>query len=241
MKLDILTAHPGMVQGPLEHSILKRAQQAGHVQIRVHDLRDHAEGRHRQIDDTPYGGGAGMVLRVDVVARALEAVRGPDALTLLLSPGGERFDQGRAEELAQQSQLVLVCGHYEGIDARIETLVDGLVSVGDYVLTGGELPALVIVEAVARLIPGVLGNPASALDESFSQGLLEYPQYTRPRVWRDQEVPTVLLSGHHQAIDAWRREQALARTSRVRPDLLAGDLLLAALGPRREKGEDEDG
>ena len=127
------------------------------------------------------------------------------------------------------------------IRERIETLVDGLVSVGAYVLTGGELPALVVVEAVARLIPGVLGNPASALDESFSQGLLEYPQYTRPRVWRDQEVPTVLLSGHHQAIDAWRREQALARTSRVRPDLLAGDLLLAALGPRREKGEDEDG
>ena len=229
MILDVITAHPGMVQGPLEHSILKRARDAGTISVRVHDLRDWAEGRHRQIDDTPYGGGAGMVLRVDVLARAIEAVRGPDATTLLLSPGGERFDQARAEALAEVPQLILVCGHYEGVDARIVSLLDGEISVGDYVLTGGELPALVIVEAVARLVPGVLGNAASAQDESFSSGLLEYPQYTRPRTWRDAEVPPVLLSGHHAAIDAWRHDQAVARTGRVRPDLLAGADLLDAL------------
>lgn len=229
MILDVITAHPGMVQGPLEHSILKRARDAGTITVRVHDLRDWAEGKHRQIDDTPYGGGAGMVLRVDVLARAIEAVRGPDAVTLLLSPGGQRFDQARAEALAQVKQLVLVCGHYEGVDDRINTLLDGEVSVGDYVLTGGELPALVIVEAVARLVPGVLGNAASAQDESFSSGLLEYPQYTRPREWRGSEVPPVLLSGHHAAIDSWRRDQAVARTARVRPDLLTGAHLLVAL------------
>ncbi len=229
MRLDILSAHPGMVAGPLEHSILKRARDAGVLDIRVHDLRDHAEGRHRQIDDTPYGGGAGMVLRVDVLARAIEAVRGPGSVTLLTSPAGPRFDQARAEALAQVSQLVLVCGHYEGVDARIEGLVDGLVSVGDYVLTGGELPALVVVEAVGRLVPGVLGDAESARDESFSSGLLEYPQYTRPRSWRDREVPEVLLSGHHAAIDAWRQAQALARTAATRPDLLPPEPLLDAL------------
>ena len=230
MRYDVITAHPGMVQGPLEHSILKRARDAGSITVRVHDLRDYAEGRHRQIDDTPYGGGAGMVLRVDVLARAIEAVREPGAVTLLMSPGGDRFGQARAERLAQVSQLVLICGHYEGVDARVEALIDGELSVGDYVLTGGELPALVVIEAVARLVPGVLGNAASSEDESFSSGLLEYPQYTRPREWRGAEVPSVLLSGHHAAIASWRHEQAVARTARVRPDLLAPAALLDALG-----------
>jgi len=229
--LDILTAHPGMVQGPLDHSIVKRARDAGTITVRVRDLRDWAEGRHRQIDDTPYGGGAGMVLRVDVLARALEAIRDPGAVSLLMTPAGPRFDQAVAEGLAQVPQLVLVCGHYEGVDARVEAIVDGCLSVGDYVLTGGELPALVVVEAVARLVPGVLGNAASAGDESFSSGLLEYPQYTRPRSWDGHDVPAVLLSGHHADIAAWRREQSLARTAQTRPDLLPGHQLLALLDP----------
>lgn len=225
----MITAHPDMVRGPLEHSILKRARDAGAIDVRVHDLRDWAEGRHRQIDDTPYGGGAGMVLRVDVLGRALDAVREPGGRTLLLSPAGERFSQARAEALAVEAQLVLICGHYEGVDARVEHLIDGQLSVGDYVLTGGELPALVVIEAVARLVPGVLGNAASARDESFSSGLLEYPQFTRPRVWREHPVPEVLLSGHHAAIADWRHAQAVARTARVRPDLLSPERLLSAL------------
>jgi tRNA (guanine37-N1)-methyltransferase len=218
-----------MIQGPLAHSILKRAQDAGLIEVRTHDLRDHAPGRHRQIDDTPYGGGAGMVLRVDVVARALEAIRGPNASTLLMTPCGRRFEQSWAEELTGVAQLILICGHYEGIDARIESLVDAKLSVGDYVLTGGELPALMVIEAVARLIPGVLGNAESTREESFTSGLLEYPQYTRPRTWRDLEVPAVLLSGHHAAIGVWRQQQALQLTAKTRPDLLASSDILRVL------------
>ena len=221
MRFDLLTLHPAMCEGPLQTSILGRARVAGLLELAVHDLRQWGVGRHRTCDDTPYGGGSGMVMRVDVVEAGLEAVRGLGARVLLMDPAGDRFTQQHAQRLAQYEQLVLVCGHYEGIDARVrEHLVDEALSVGDYVLTGGELPALIVVDAVARLLPGVLGNPGSALTESFSEGLLEAPQYTRPRVWRGHEVPEILLSGHHARIEAWRREAGLALTRAVRPDLL---------------------
>ncbi|MCB9761566.1 MAG: tRNA (guanosine(37)-N1)-methyltransferase TrmD [Alphaproteobacteria bacterium] len=220
MRFDVLTLHPGLVAGPLEHSILRRAQDAGYITVGVHDLREHGVGRYRQVDDAPYGGGAGMVLKVDVIDQGIEAVRREDSRVILMSPAGARFDQGHARRLACGSHLILVCGHYEGVDARVESLVDEQLSIGDYVLTGGELPALVVIEAVARLVPGVLGNSDSFQDESFAEGLLEYPQYTRPRSYRGLDVPDVLLSGNHAAIDAWRDEQALARTRERRPDLL---------------------
>lgn len=219
MRFDVLTLHPEIVTGPLTHSILGRAQEAGLVEVGIHDIRDHAPGRHRQADDTPYGGGAGMVMKVDVVAAALDAVRREDSFVLLTSPAGRPLDQAWARELAQLPHLVLVTGHYEGIDARIEDLVDGEVSLGDFVLTGGEIAACAVIDAVARLQPGVLGNQASAVDESFSEGLLEYPQYTRPREFRGVEVPDVLLSGHHARIEAWRHEQSVQRTRSRRPDL----------------------
>ena len=221
MKVDILTLHPELVRSPLEHSILSRAQRSGLLEAGVHDIREHGLGKHRTADDTPYGGGAGMVMRVDVVHNALKAVATPDSHVVLMSAAGESFNQAMAQDLAQKKHLVLICGHYEGIDARIERYVDQQICIGDYVLTGGELAALVITDAVVRLVPGVLGNAASTVDESFSQPLLEYPQYTRPREYDGVEVPDVLLSGHHAAIDRWRNEQAVARTRAVRPDLLA--------------------
>ncbi|HJN72321.1 MAG TPA: tRNA (guanosine(37)-N1)-methyltransferase TrmD [Myxococcota bacterium] len=220
MKFSILTLHPELVRSPLDHSIIKRARDDGHLTVEVVDIREHAPGKHRQADDTPYGGGAGMVMKVDVLDAAIEAVREEGALVLLASASGRRLDQAWATELAVQQHIVLVCGHYEGVDARIEEFVDGEFSIGDYVLTGGEIPALVLIEAVSRLSPGVLGNADSAADESFSQGLLEYPQYTRPRQYRGLEVPEVLLSGHHARIEAWRRARALERTRARRPDLL---------------------
>jgi len=221
MKVDILTLHPELVRSPLEHSILSRARRSGLLEAGVHDIREHGLGKHRTADDTPYGGGAGMVMRVDVVHNALKAVATPESHVVLMSAAGESFNQAMAQDLAQKKHLVLICGHYEGIDARIERYVDQQICIGDYVLTGGELAALVITDAVVRLVPGVLGNAASTVDESFSQPLLEYPQYTRPREYDGVEVPDVLLSGHHAAIDRWRNEQAVARTCAVRPDLLA--------------------
>lgn len=223
MRVDILTLHPELVRSPLEHSILARAQAAGLLQVQVHDIREFGLGKHRTADDTPYGGGAGMVMRVDVVHAALEAVRTPDSWVILMSAAGQRFTQGLASELSVRRHLVLVCGHYEGVDARIEAYVDQQICIGDYVLTGGELGALVVVDATARLLPGVLGNAASSVDESFSRPLLEYPQYTRPREFDGVEVPEVLLSGHHARIDDWRQERALERTRDWRPDLLATD------------------
>ena len=220
MRFDLLTLHPELVRSPLEHSILARARAAGLIEVQVSDIRDQGLGRHKQVDDAPYGGGAGMVMRVDVVHRAILALRQPQSRVILMSPGGQRFTQAHARRLGAYEQLILVCGHYEGIDARLEALVDEELSIGDYVLTGGELPALVVIEAVARLIPGVLGNESSPQDESFSAGHLEYPQYTRPRVYQDMEVPEILLSGHHANIERWRREQALQRTRARRPDLL---------------------
>lgn len=221
MKVDILTLHPELVRSPLEHSILARARRAGLFDAGVHDIREHGLGKHRTADDTPYGGGAGMVMRVDVVHNALKSVATADSHVVLMSASGEPFNQAMAQDLSRKEHLVLICGHYEGIDARIERYVDQQICIGDYVLTGGELAALVITDAVVRLVPGVLGNAASTVDESFSQPLLEYPQYTRPREYDGVEVPDVLLSGHHAAIERWRHDQAVARTRAVRPDLLA--------------------
>ena len=219
MRFDVLTLHPEMVRVPVGTSILGRAQEAGHVSIAVHDIREHTHDRHRTVDDTPYGGGAGMVMKVDVVASALESVATEGAHVILTSAGGQPFTQARARQLAQLDHVVILCGHYEGIDARIETLVDEEISLGDFVLTGGEIAAVAIVDATSRLLPGVLGNAASAAEESFSEGLLEYPHYTRPRVWRGLAVPEVLLSGHHGRIAAWRHARAEERTATRRPDL----------------------
>lgn len=217
IRFDVLTLFPEMCRAPLDHSILKRARDAGLVEANVLDLRDWAPGRHRQADDTPYGGGSGMVLKVDVIDRALQAIRTPASRVILLEASGTRFDQRHAVRLSACSHLVFVCGHYEGVDDRVRTyLVDEALSVGDYVLTGGELPALVILDAVARLVPGVLGNAESVVEESFSGELLEYPHFTRPREYRGWEVPEVLLSGNHARIRAWRAEQARLRTERVR-------------------------
>jgi len=229
VEVELLTLHPELVRSPLEHSILGRAQRAGNLTVRVHDIRDHAEGRHRQVDDTPYGGGAGMVMKVDVMVRALRAVRRDKSHVVLLGPGGTTLTQEEAGSLAQKDHLVLLCGHYEGVDERVRSFVDQEISIGDYVLTGGELPALVVVDSVARLLPGVLGNPESARDESFSQGLLEYPQYTRPAEFEGQSVPEVLASGDHGAIAAWRSRASVERTRQRRPDLL---------GPSGEKRGD---
>lgn len=220
MRFDVLTLHPEMVRPMLTLSVLGRAVADGTITVEVHDIRSHAEGRHRQCDDAPYGGGPGMVMKVDVVARAIDAVRVAGGRVLLMTPGGRPFRQADARRLARERQVVLVCGHYEGIDARIEALVDEEISLGDFVLTGGEIPAAAVVDAVARLVPGVLGNSASPEEESHgSSGLLEYPQYTRPAEFRGESVPAVLLSGHHARIEAWRREEAERRTRQRRPDL----------------------
>jgi tRNA (guanine37-N1)-methyltransferase len=218
-RFDLLTLHPDLVRAPLQASILGRAAAAGLLALRVVDIRDFSTDRHRTVDDAPYGGGAGMVMKVDVVARAIASVRAPDTWVILLSAAGRRFDQRAAERLSACPHVVLVCGHYEGIDARVESLVDEEISLGDFVLTGGEIAALAVVDAVARLRPGVLGNAASPAEESFSAGLLEHPQYTRPRVWEGLAVPDVLLSGNHAAVAAWRRAAAEERTRTRRPDL----------------------
>jgi tRNA (guanine37-N1)-methyltransferase len=208
-----------MVRGCLFHSVLGRARRHGLVEIGIHDIRDHAAGRHRMADDTPYGGGAGMVMKVDVVGAALEAVKREGSHVVLTSPAGKPFCQADAERLSTYDHVIFVCGHYEGIDARIDALIDEELSLGDFVLTGGEIAASAMVDAAVRLIPGVLGNETSAAEESFSEGLLEYPQYTRPRSWRGLDVPEVLLSGHHGKIASWRREMAETRTRTRRPDL----------------------
>lgn len=220
-RYDVLTLHPEMVRVPLGASIIGRAVEAGTVDVRVHDLRDWAEGKHKRVDDSPFGGGPGMVMKVDVVARAIAAIADADTRILLTSPAGRPLTQADARRWAQLPRLLVVCGHYEGIDARIETLVHEEVSLGDFVLTGGEIAAVAIVDATARLVPGVLGNAASAGEESFGAGLLEYPHYTRPREWNGLAVPEVLLSGNHARIDAWRAEMSVARTKERRPDLFA--------------------
>jgi tRNA (guanine37-N1)-methyltransferase len=200
--------------------VLGRAGDRGLITVGIHDIRDHATNRHRTVDDAPYGGGAGMVMKVDVVAPAVEAVRGDTGHVILLTPTGRPFRQADARRLRDaHPHLVLICGHYEGIDARVGEVVDEEISLGDFVLTGGEIAACAIVDAVSRLVPGVLGNSDSPEDESFTTDLLEYPQYTRPREWRGHSVPDVLLSGHHRRIAEWRRQQAVAITQARRPDL----------------------
>ncbi|SHH15193.1 tRNA (Guanine37-N(1)-) methyltransferase [Thermosyntropha lipolytica DSM 11003] len=220
MRIDILTLFPEMFVSPLNASILKRAQEKGKVVINLVNIRDYAGNKHGQVDDYPYGGGAGMVMKPDVVVRAIESVRGEDSWVIYMSPRGKTLKQDKVRELAERKHLVLLCGHYEGIDERALAFVDEEISIGDYVLTGGELPALVLVDAVVRLIPGVLGDEKSAEDESFSRGLLEYPHYTRPSIFRDQKVPEVLLSGHHENIRLWRKKQSLLVTLLKRPELL---------------------
>lgn len=221
LRFDVLTIHPDMVRGPLEGSVLGRGRAAGLIEVGVHDIREHTTDRHRSVDDAPYGGGAGMVMKVDVLARALRAVRTQSSHVLLTSAAGRPLDQAMARRLSQFDHIVLLCGHYEGVDARVEALVDEEVCLGDFVLTGGEIAAVAVVDSVARLVPGVLGNAASPEEESFSEGLLEYPQYTRPRSWEGQDVPEVLLSGHHERIRQWRRQQSEERTRLRRPDLWA--------------------
>jgi tRNA (guanine37-N1)-methyltransferase len=220
LEIDILTLFPAMVQAPLAESIPGRIQEQGLAAIRIHDLRTWGLGRHRSVDDAPYGGGAGMILRPEPVAAAIDAVKRPDSTVILLDPVGEVFTQARAADLATRPHLVFVCPRYEGVDERIRSLVDLELSIGDYVLTGGELPALVVIDSVIRLLPGAI-EEASTAEESFSGGLLEYPQYTRPPTFRGMDVPAVLASGDHGAVARWRHEQALERTRTRRPDLLA--------------------
>jgi tRNA (guanine37-N1)-methyltransferase len=222
LEIDILTLFTGMFAGPLGESIPGRIQEQGLAAVRVHDLRDWGLGRHRSVDDAPYGGGAGMILRPEPAAAAIDALRRPDSTVILLDPVGEVFRQARAVELATRSHLIFLCPRYEGVDERIRSLVDLELSIGDYVLTGGELPALVVIDAVIRLLPGAI-EAASVADESFSAGLLEYPQYTRPAVFRGMDVPAILTSGDHGAVERWRREQAIERTRTRRPDLAAED------------------
>ena len=220
MRIDVVTLFPELLSGPLGTSIVGRAVDAGLVQFGVHDLREHGIGRHRSVDDYPYGGGAGMVMRPEPLFAAVEPLRDAGAHVVLLDPAGERLSDALARELAAAAHLALVCGRYEGVDERVRTLVDREVTIGDYVLTGGELPALVLIDAVVRLVPGVI-QAASHEGDSFASGLLEHPQYTRPEEFRGMPVPPILLSGHHGAVDRWRRREALARTLRRRPDLLA--------------------
>jgi tRNA (guanine37-N1)-methyltransferase len=223
MRFDVLTIFPGMFSAYLEEGILGRAIKKGLVEVRPVSIRDFARGKHKTTDDRPYGGGDGMVMKPGPIHRALQAVDRPSdrSLVVLLSPQGELFNQFRARELTEWDQLILVCGRYEGVDERIRTnLIDRELSVGDYVLSGGELGALIVIDAVSRLIPGVLGGERSALEDSFENALLKYPQYTRPSVFQDREVPQVLLSGDHEKIRLWRRRESLRRTLEKRPDLL---------------------
>ena len=221
MKIDVLTLFPGMFPGPLDESIIKRACESGRLRLGIRDLRDYTHDRHRKVDDRPFGGGPGMLMKPEPLFEAVEALRGEKTRVILTSPAGRPFRQEIAQELAGEVHLLLVCGSYEGFDERVrECLADDELSIGDYVLTNGALPAMVIIDAVTRLLPGVLGDDESSVDESFSDGLLEYPQYTRPAEFRGMIVPEVLLSGDHAAIERWRREQARMRTGQRRPDLL---------------------
>jgi tRNA (guanine37-N1)-methyltransferase len=223
MQFHVLTIFPEMFDSPLAASLLKKAQEKGVLSCTVHNLRDYAAGRHRTVDDTPYGGGQGMVMKPEPVVAALEGVCRslPRPWRIFLSPQGKTLTQAKVAELARRETLVLLCGRYEGVDERVRLFVDEEISIGDYVLSGGEMAALVVVDAVARLIPGVVGRQESVEDESFNRGLLEYPQYTRPEEFRGLLVPDVLLSGNHAEIVAWRRRQSLLRTLERRPDLLA--------------------
>lgn len=220
MKIDVLTLFPEMFAGPLDVSMVSRARKAGLVDLNVRDLRDWTHDRHKTVDDRPFGGGPGMVLKPEPIFEAVESLAGSGTRVLMMSPSGRQFTQAIARELAQQEHLLFLCGSYEGFDERIRSLSHDELSIGDYVLTNGGLPAMVVIDAVVRLIPGALGHEESAADESFSHGLLEYPHYTRPAEFRGMKVPEILLSGNHAEIEKWRREQARIRTRERRPDLL---------------------
>lgn len=221
MRVDILTLFPGMFAGPLDESIVSRARDKGILDLRIHNLRDFTHDRHRTVDDRPFGGGPGMLMKPEPVFEAVEHLAEQETCVILLTPIGRHFNQGIARELTQRRHLLFICGSYEGVDDRIrQALVHEELSIGDYVLTNGALPAMVIIDAVTRLLPGVLGDDESASDESFSQGWLEHPHYTRPAVYRGMKVPDVLLSGHHAEIARWRETQARELTARLRPDLL---------------------
>jgi tRNA (guanine37-N1)-methyltransferase len=221
VKIDVLTLFPGMFAGPLDESIIKRARDAGLLDLQLHQLRDWTHDRHKTVDDRPFGGGPGMLLKPEPIFEAVESLAREHTRVILLSPAGRKFDQSIARELAQQEHLLFVTGHYEGFDERIrEALADDELSIGDYVLTNGALPAMVVIDAVTRLLPGALGDDASSPDESFSHGLLEYPQYTRPAEFRAMKVPEMLLSGNHAEIAKWRAEQARLRTRERRQDLM---------------------
>jgi tRNA (guanine37-N1)-methyltransferase len=244
MRIDVVTLFPGMVEAVVSESVVGKARERGVIDIRAVNLRDYAPGKHRVTDDYQFGGGAGMVLKPEPLFVAVEALRTPGCRVILMDPRGRRFTQDVARELAGAAHLILLAGRYEGVDERVgEALVDESISIGDYVLTGGELPALVVADAVARLVPGVLGAPGAAERESFASGLLEPPQYTRPEEFRGVRVPAVLLSGDHARIARWRRVQALWRTWRTRPDLLPGaglGLDDRAIVERFERGETPD-
>ena len=222
MKIDVITLFPGMFTGPLDESIVKRARAEGQLELVLHNLRDYTHDRHKTVDDKPFGGGPGMLLKPEPIFEAVENLAGDETKVILLGPVGRPFTQAIARELAQEKHLLFLCGSYEGVDERVrEQLVDDELSIGDYVLTNGNLPAMVVIDAVARLLPGVLGNDESSQEESFSTGLLEHPHYTRPAEYRGMKVPEILLSGHHAQIAAWREEQSRQRTRERRPDLLA--------------------
>jgi tRNA (guanine37-N1)-methyltransferase len=223
MIFSVLTLFPNLFNSPLQESIIKRAVEKGLLEFNIVNIRDFALDIHRTCDDSPYGGGPGMVMKVDPISRALEHVEGKAGEKpkhILLTPQGRLFDQETAERLSRNRHLCLICGRYEGVDERVLTLVDEEISIGDYVLSGGEVPALVLIDAVSRHVPGVLGNDQSAIDESFKEHLLEYPQYTRPEKFMDMEVPPVLLSGNHEEVRKWRRREAIRKTILQRPDLM---------------------
>lgn len=220
MKIDILTIFPHMFDNIFKESIIKRAIENKRVEIRIVDFREYSKDPHKKVDDTPYGGGAGMVLTPDPIFSCVENLKNEDSKVILLTPDGEQYKQKKAYELSKEKHLIIICGHYEGFDERIRTLADLEISIGDYVLTGGEIPAMVLVDSVVRLIPGVI-NEKSHLEDSFNENyLLDYPTYTKPRVYRGMEVPEVLVSGNHEKINAWRQEQSLKKTKERRPDLL---------------------
>ena len=243
IKFDVLSIFPEMFASPLNFSLLKKAQEKSILNICLHDIRNWADDKHKMTDDAPYGGGCGMVMKVEPVEKALAAIRSPedDSLVVLMTPQGKTFNQKIAVQLAEKKQIIIICGRYEGVDERIrEHLVDREISIGDYILTGGELAALVLIDAVSRLIPDVLGNPESTLGESFSHNLLEYPQYTRPAEYKGWKVPDVLLSGNHAQIELWHKRESLRRTYQRRPDLLKKIKLLAEDKKILEKIKQED-
>lgn len=223
MRVNIVTAFPKMFDSPLRTSILKIAQEKGFLQVSVYDLRDYTTDKHRQVDDTPYGGGPGMLLKVEPFYKAVQTFKKSigGLKTVLLTPQGELLKQPKVHRLAKSNHILMLCGHYEGVDERVRSFVDEEISIGDYVLTGGELPAMVLLDAITRKLSGVLGSQESLIEESFEKGLLEYPQYTKPAEFKGMKVPEVLLSGNHVQISKWRNEQALKRTKERRPDMLS--------------------